>query len=44
MNDTKLEKLADVACLIKKYQSIHLDNTPVNTDVGDEHDGQIFIS
>ena len=43
VNDTKLSKLAYVACCIKKYKSINFNNTPLNTDVGEKHDGQIFM-
>ena len=43
MNNTKLAKLADLTCCMEIDKSVHLDNTPVNTDVGDKHDGQKFM-
>ena len=39
MNNTKLTKLADEACM-EINKPTHLDNTPLNTDVGDEPDGK----
>ena len=43
VNDTNLSELADAACSMKKYQLITLHSTPVNNDVGDEHDGKEFM-